>query len=46
MPDLFYKYIRILKVVKFLPLTLTLSRRGRGDSLNFPSLDGRGERGG
>jgi len=32
--------------VKFLPLTLTLSRRGRGDPPNFSSLDGRGQRGG
>jgi hypothetical protein len=30
---------------KFLPLTLTLSHRGRGDLLSFPSLDGRGLKG-
>jgi hypothetical protein len=27
---------------KHFPLTLTLSRKGRGDFMNSPSLDGRG----
>jgi len=28
--------------LRFLPLTLTLSHKGRGDLFNIPSLDGRG----